>query len=214
MIVGAHTEDEVQLALDWAADSIESYCERKFTYVQNDTVYVNPYRGNGGRAMAMLPNPPIQNVYTVLGDFASNGGLNWQELQFYGWAADGLLYDTSKYYGYFGTTGSSFWSGVANADGFYDFGDVPSWPSLPRSLQVTYAHGFATPQTGSIANVPNLPTGIVNAVIKGASFFLDNASGATDVRVAEIGTKYFDPNGHPAGWLDEKLLGEFRLVHL
>ena len=138
MIVGAHTTDEVQLALDWASDSIESYCERKFAYTQSDTVFINPYRGNGGRAMALLPNPPVWDVSTVLAQMpGTSAGLSWVELQYYQWAEDGLLYDTTRFYGYFGVTGSSFWSGVANADGFFDYGNVPSWPTLPRSLQVT-----------------------------------------------------------------------------
>jgi hypothetical protein len=214
MIVGAHSEDEVQLALDWAADSIESYCERKFAYVETDTVFINPYRGDGGRPQALLPNPPVTNVSTVLAQMPIEGGLSWVELQYYGWAADGLIYDTARYYGYFGVTGSSFWSGVANADGFFDYGNVPSWPTLPRSLQVSYSHGFVLPGNSSIEGVPNLPTGVVNAVIKGAALFLDNQSGAVSVRVGELSTTFIDPLGHPAGWLDEKLLGEYRLVHL
>lgn len=214
MIVGAHTEDEVQLALDWAAESIESYCERKFAYNASDTVFVNPYRGDGGKQQARLPNPPVWNVSTVLANMPVDGGLTWVELQYYQWAEDGLLYDTSRYFGYYGVTGSSFWSGVANADGFFDYGGVPSWPTLPRSLQVTYSHGYATPETGPINGVPNLPQGVVSACIKGAAFYLDNQSGALENRVGELTTRYADPMGHPAGWLDEKLLGDYRRVYL
>ena len=213
MIVGAHSSDEVQLALDWASDSIESYCERKFTYNESDTVFINPYRGDGGRAQALLPNPPVWNVSTVLAQFPINGGLTWTELQYYQWAKDGLLYDTARYYGYFGVTGSSFWSGVANADGYFDYGCVPSWPTLPRSLQVTYSHGFILPGDTPVANVPSLPTGVVNAVIRGAAFYLDNPNSALEGRVGEITNRFIDPTG-PAGWLDEKILGEYRLVHL
>lgn len=212
MIVGAHTSDEVQLALDWASESIESYCERKFAYNPSDTVFVNPYRGDGGKAQALLPNPPVQNVSQVLAQFPDNGGLVWTPLQYYQWATDGLIYDTARYYGYYGTTGSSFWSGVANADGFYDFGNIPSWPTLPRSLQVTYSHGFILPGATPITGVPNLPTGIVNAVIRGAALFLENPQFATDLRIGEIGYKF--DNVGPAKWLDETLLGEYRLVHL
>lgn len=102
MIVGAHTSDEVQLALDWAADSIESYCERKFAYNESDTVFVNPYRGSGGRPQALLPNPPVSNVSMVLAQMPVSGGLSWVELQYYGWASDGLIFDTARYYGYYG----------------------------------------------------------------------------------------------------------------
>lgn len=212
MIVGAHTVDEVQLALDWAADSIESYCERKFAYNPSDTVYVNPHRGDGGKAMALLPNPPVWGVSSVMANMPVAGGLEWVPLTYYNWAKDGLLYDTTRYYGMNGVTGSSFWSGVVNADGFFDYGNVPSWPRIPRSLQVTYSHGFILPGDTPVEGVPSLPTGIVNAVIRGAATFLTTPDGSTDPRVGEIGNK-FSVDG-PAGWLDEKLLGEYRLVHL
>jgi hypothetical protein len=213
MIVGAHTSDEVQLALDWASESIESYCERKFAY-STDTVFINPYRGDGGRAQALLPNPPVWNVSAVLAEFPDYiaDGLQWVTLQYFQWAEDGLLFDTARYYGYNGVTGSSFWSGVVNADGYFDYGNVPSWPSLPRSLQVTYTHGFVLPGADPIEGVPNLPNGIKNAVIRGAALFLENPQLATDLRVGEIGYKW-DTTG-PAKWLDETLLGEYRLVHL
>jgi hypothetical protein len=213
MIVGAHTQDEVQLALDWASESIEAYCERRFAYNPSDVVFINPYRGDGGKAMAMLPNPPVWNVSQVLAQMAGyDAGLEWVALQYYQWAKDGLLYDTTKYYGYFGVTGSSFWSGVTNADGYFDYGNVPSWPRLPRSLQVTYSHGFILPGGDPIEGVPTLPSGIVNATIRGAALFLENPQLATDVRIGEIGYKW-DTTG-PAKWLDETLLGEYRLVHL
>lgn len=207
MIVGGHTSDEVQLALDWAADSIESYCERKFAY-KSETVAITPYRGDGGKAQALLPDPPVQNVSTVLAWMPINGSLQWTELQHYGWTVEGLIYDTSKYYGYHGVTGSSFWSG----DTPYGYPNVPSWPILPRSLQVSYSHGFALPEGDAPENAPKLPRGVVNAVIRGAAMYLENPAGASEGRIGEI-TNRFDPTG-PAGWLDEKLLGEFRLVHL
>lgn len=214
MIVGAHTEDEVQLALDWAASAVESYCERQFAYNESDTVNINPYYGDGGRAMALLPNPPVWNVSTVLAQLPATGGLSWVELQNYQWASDGLLYDTNRYYGMQGVTGSSFWSGVANADGYFDYGGVPSWPNLPRSLQVTYSHGYTLPGSDPVAGVEPLPDGVVAAVIRGAALYLNNPVGAMEVRVGEITERYMSPNQNPAGWLDEKILGEYRLVHL
>ncbi len=214
IIVGAHTSDEVQLALDWAADSIESYCERQFAWMSSDTVFVDPFRGNGGKAQAMLPNPPVTNVSTVMALMPINGGLTWTELLYYGWAGDGLLFDTTRFYGYQGVTGSSFWSGVTNADGGFDYDNVPSWPMLPRSLQVTYDHGYAIPFTPAPSNAPALPDGIVKAVIRGAAFFLDNPTGAIEGRVGEITNRFAEQTGSPAGWLDEKLLGQFRMVYL
>jgi hypothetical protein len=147
-----------------------------------------------------------------MAEFPNGPGLTWVELQYFQWAEDGLLYDTTRYYGYNGVTGSSFWSGVTNADGYFDYGNVPSWPTLPRSLQVTYSHGYALPGTTAPTGIPPLPTGVVNAVIRGAALFLENPQLATDLRIGEIGYK-FDSTG-PAKWLDETLLGEYRLVHL
>jgi hypothetical protein len=138
--------------------------------------------------------------------------LQWVDLQYVQWSKDGLLFDTARYYGYNGVSGSSFWSGVVNADGFADYGNAPSWPSLPRSLKVTYTHGFTLPGADPIDGVPELPSSIKNAVIRGAALFLENPQLATDLRVAEIGYKW-DTAG-PAKWLDETLLGEYRLVHL
>jgi len=208
MIVGAHTSDEVQLALDWASESVESYCERKFAYNGNDTVFVNPYRNGAGQGRALLPNPPVANVSTVLAQMNTGGSLEWVELIHYQWTTEGLLYDTQPFYGYFGVTGNVFWSGGPN--GAWE--NPPAWPFLPKSLQVTYSHGFTLPGADTVEGIPVLPQGIVNATIRGAAVFLENPQFANDLRIGEIGYK-FDPSG-PAGWLDEKLLGEYRLVHL
>lgn len=208
MIVGAHTEDEVQFALDWAADSVESYCERKFAYVSGDVVNVDPHFGDGGKPQARLPNAPVWDVSQVSAELRGGCGLEWVQLVHYQWTKDGLLYDTSRFYGYNGITGQDFWSGGPTGQ----LTNQAPWPFLPGSLQVTYNHGFTLPGAPTIEGVSVLPDGVVKAVIRGASVFLDDPSGARDVRVGEIGTKY-DPTG-PAGWLDEKLLGEYRLVHL
>jgi hypothetical protein len=212
MIVGAHSYDEVQLALDWAAASVESYCERKFCYNEDDTIFVNPYRDGRGRGRALLPNPPVQNVSEVLGQFNVGGSLQWIELQHYQWTTDGLLYDTQPFYGYFGVTGNDFWSG--GPDGQCE--NPTAWPFLPKSLQVTYAHGFAPPFTTTAApeGVPPLPDGVIAAVIRGAAIYLSNPQQAVEGRVGEIANHYVDPTSGPAGWLDEKLLGQYRLVHL
>lgn len=208
MIVGAHTEDEVQLALDWAADSIESYCERKFAYNPSDTVNITPHRGDGGKGQARLYNPPVWNVTSVMAEMRGDCGLEWVQLIHYQWTQDGLLYDTSPYYGYNGVTGQDFWSGGPTGQ----WTNQPAWPFLPGSLQVTYSHGYILPGNDPVEGVPNLPDGIKNAVIRGAAVFLENPQLATDLRVGEISYKW-DSSG-PSGWLDEKLLGEYRLVNM
>lgn len=209
-IVGAHTEDEVQVALDRASTAVESYCEREFAYVASDTVNVTPRRGDGGKAQARLLNPPVWNVSMVMAQLRTGQGLGWVELLYYQWTQDGLLYDTSQYYGYNGVTGEDFWSGGPTGQ----WTGTPDWPFLPGSLQVSYTHGFILPGSAPIAGIPELPDGVVSAVIGLAAFYLDNPSGAIESRVGEITNRYAEQTGGPAGWLDEKLLGKYRLVNL
>lgn len=209
-IVGAYTEDEVQVALDRASAAVESYCEREFAYVASETVNITPRRGGGGKGQARLLNPPVWNVSTVMAQMRTGDGLGWIELLYYQWTEDGLLYDTSEYYGYNGVTGEDFWSGGPTGQ----WTQPPSWPFLPGSLQVTYSHGFVLPGTAAVEGVHNLPDGIVSAVIGLTAFYLDNPSGAIESRVGEITNRYRQQSDGPAGWLDEKLLGKYRLVNL
>lgn len=208
MIVGAHGESEVQLALDWASESVESYCERKFAYNESDTIFVNPYRDGAGKGRALLPDPPVANVSEVLGQFNTGGSLQWFPLRHFQWTSEGLLYDTQPYYGYFGVTGNDFWSGGPNEA----FHNPTAWPFLPKSLQVTYAHGYKLPGTTAPEGVPPLPKGVESAVIRGAAVYLNDPQQAVNAHVGEISNQW-DKSG-PAKWLDETLLGQFRLVHL
>jgi hypothetical protein len=226
MIVGAHTYDEVQTALDWASSSVESYCEREFGWRNSDTVTLDPYFGHVKAMSAippmsayasypgygvsyssfgspyigqtMLPNPPVINVSSVLAfmPMTNGGDMGWVALSNYQFAEDGLVWDT---------TGMP---GVEMSDG----GPVPSWPRAPRSLQITYDHGYALPEGGAPSDAPPLPQGVIDAVIRGAALYLDNPTGAMENRVGEITNRY-DATG-PAGWLDEKLLGRYRLVNI
>lgn len=209
-IVGAYTEDEVQSALDRASGAVESYCEREFAYVASDTISVDPYRGDGGQGRAWLPNPPVWDVSLVMAQLRVGQGLGWVPLTYYQWAKDGLIYDTSTYYGYNGVTGQDFWSGGPTGE----WAGPPDWPFVPRSLQVTYSHGFVLPGEEPVAGVDSLPDGVVSAVIGLTAFYLDNPSGAIESRVGEITNRYNEQSSGPAGWLDEKLLGKYRLVSL
>jgi hypothetical protein len=225
-IVGAYTQDEVQIALNRASDAVESYCEREFALVTDDVIAVDPYFGHV-KAMpsippmtaygsypgygvsfsalgspyigqALLPNPPVSDISQIQAwlPMVSGGSMGWVTLTNYAFAEDGLVWDTSGM------------PGVAMSDG----GPVPSWPRMPRSLQITYTHGFVLP--GDSGTGPSLPDGVVSAVIGLTSFYLDNPSGAIESRVGEITNKYSEGSSGAAGWLDEKLLGKYRLVHL
>lgn len=227
-IVGAFTSDEVKVALDRASAAVESYCERDFAYVASDTITVDPYfghvkampsippmsaygsypgygvsfssYGNPYIGQAMLPNPPVSQVSLVMAQLpmVAGGAPGWVELQNYQWDADGFIWDTSGM------------PGVALSDG----GPVPSWPRMPRSLQVTYSHGFVLPGEDPVAGVGSLPDGVVSAVIGLTAFYLNNPSGAIESRVGEITDRYAEQASGPGGWLDEKLLGKYRLVNL
>lgn len=214
MITGGRNDAEVQFALGRASAAVESYCERSFAQVLGDVVVIDPQVGNGGKGRAMLPNPPVTNVSSVQALVAVGGSLQWIGLTNFGWAEDGLLFDTNQFMGEHGVTGSSFWSGVANAQGDFDYDDVASWPFLPRSLKVTYDHGYVLP--GSDGDGPVLPSGIVDAVIAAAAYYLSNPTGAVDERTGDVATKW-EPvvtSQSISGILDSTLLGNYRLVSL
>ncbi|MEZ0366806.1 hypothetical protein ACAG26_24335 [Mycobacterium sp. pUA109] len=227
MIVGAHTSDEVQFALNWASSAVESYCEREFGQKLADTVVVDPYYshvkampsiapmssygsypgygvsfsayGSPYIGTAMLANPPVTNVSSVMAWMpmaTQTGETGWVELVNYQWAEDGLIWDTSGM------------PGVVMSDG----GPVPSWPRMPRSLQITYDHGFVLPGAPA-GGGPPLPDGVQDAVIAAAAYFLANPTGAVDERTGDVSTKWSDRE-RVAGILDSTLLGKYRLVHL
>lgn len=227
-IVGAFGEDDVQVALDRASAAVESYCEREFALVQDDTITVDPVYahikampsiapmsaygsypgygvsfssfGNTYVGQALLPNPPVAGVSSVKAwlPMVSGGAPGWVDLVNYQWTADGLIWDTSGM------------PGVVDTDG----GPVPSWPRMPRSLQITYTHGFVLPGDDAVTGVPELPDAVASAVIGLTAFYLANPTGAIENRVGEITNRYAEQDSSPAGWLDEKLLGKYRLVSL
>lgn len=215
MIIGAHTSDEVQTALNWASSAVESYCEREFAYTQQDVVNIDPHYGNGGKAQARLPHPPVWNVAQVMAEMRVGQGLSWINLTYYQWTQGGLLYDTSQYYGYNGVTGQDFWSGGPTGE----WAGPPSWPFLPGSLQVIYDHGFVLPGADPVEGVQNLPQDVIDAVIRAAAYYLLNPGGP-GVAALDVGdvkttfTQIAAVSDSPGGPLDVTLLGKYRLVHL
>jgi len=111
----------------------------------------------------------------------NTGATSWQELTNYAWTPDGLLYDTS------GLPGVNV---VA----------VPSWPTLPKGLRVTYTHGFQT-----------VPQPLVDAVIKAAGSYLANPFGNTRRKTGDVESD-FAVTLIQAGGLDETLLSRYRLI--
>lgn len=176
---GAWPDADVSAALSYASSAVEAYCERDFSYVVNDVVTIDPFPV---RRSAQLPDPPVISISKVDANMRDNlGVLSWQELTNYAWTADGLLYDTSGL------------PGVSVAA-------VPSWPSLPKSLRVTYTHGFQT-----------VPQPLVDAVIKAAGSYLANPFGMTQRKAGDVESS-FAVTLIQQGGLDESLLAKYRLI--
>jgi hypothetical protein len=178
---GAASDADVTAALSWAASAVEAYCERNFSYVANDVVLIDPFPV---KRSAQLPNPPIQSVSTVEAYMRdATGQMSWQTLVNWAWTADGLLYDTT------GQPGTQI-------------SEVPSWPALPKSLRVTYTHGFM-----------DTPQPVVDQVIKLAATYLTNPFNMTSRKVGDVEMGFSVSLLQSAGGgLDEAVLGKYRLI--
>ena len=229
MIVGSHSQAEVQAALDWAADAVESFCERSFAQVLSDTVTLDPFYGSltnkggyggdssysyGGYPVfgsagfsgvgsyggrAMLPNPPVTNVESVKA---------WLPL---GAAGNTMSWVTLSYYQW---TQEGLIYDTSMLPGNFD-GPQPSWPTLPGSLQITYDHGFVLP--GGTGTGPALPSAITDVIIRAAATYLANPWGFTSMKVGDVsyGATGYGKSAGPAGAvLDQTTLGRYRLVGL
>lgn len=175
---GAWSDNDVNAALSWASGAVEAYCERNFTYRANHVVLVDPFPA---RRSAQLPNPPVSAVSLVEAYMRNeNGSMSWQTLTNWTWTADGLLYDTT------GQPGT-------------DMSMVPSWPSAPKSLRVTYTHGFQ-----------QVPDDLIAAVAKAAGQYLANPYNMTQRRAGDVSYQWSDRSGQPL--LDDALLAKYRLI--
>lgn len=175
---GAWPTADVDAALSWAGNAVEAYCERDFSYKADDVVLVDPFPV---RRSAQLPNPPVVSVSTVEAYMRdANGQMAWQELVNWAWTAEGLLYDTT------GQPGTQI-------------SEVPSWPALPKSLRVTYTHGFN-----------DVPQDLIDAVVKAAANYLANPFNMIQRRAGDVSYQWSDRNMHPL--LDDTLLAKYRLI--
>lgn len=175
---GAWSSNDVTAALSWASSAVEAYCERDFSYRADDVVLVDPFPA---RRSAQLPDPPVTAVTQVQAFMRNeNGAMDWQTLTNWAWTAEGLLYDTT---GQPGTNLSM----------------VPSWPSAPKSLRVTYTHGFQ-----------QAPDDLVAAVVKAAGQYLANPYGMIQRRAGDVSYQWSDRSGEAL--LDSALLAKYRLV--
>lgn len=182
-ISGAFASGDLDAALSWASSAVESYCERSFTQVLGDQIRIDPFT-NG---TALLCNPPVTNISLLEAWLPNDGVMSWVTLTNYDYTPDGQVWDT---------TGEV---GIA-CEGF-------SWPWLPKSLRVTYDHGYIVSGAGV-----NLPQPIVDAVIKAAAGYLANPYNLAERKVGD--TAYRWSEGAKSGLLDESLLGRYRLASI
>lgn len=171
---GAEDED-VEYALSVASAAVEAYCERKFDLRSNDVVTITS-RPNGS---AQLPDAPVTAVTLVEAWLPRNGAMAWVPITNYAFTEDGLIYDTSGLPG-------------------VPYEGVPSWPALPKSLRVTYTHGYA-----------DIPAAVALAVIKAAGDFLANPERLARFRVDDVERQWFDDKGSTI--VDGALLSDYRL---
>lgn len=176
---GSASTTDVNAALSWASGAVEAYCERNFSYAANHVVLVDPFPA---KRSAQLPNPPVISVSTVEAYMRdSTGVMSWQTLVNWAWTADGLLYDTT------GQPGTQI-------------NEVPSWPAAPKSLRVTYTHGFLEP-----------PQPVVDAVVKAAAGYLANPFANTRRKVGDVESDWAVALLQQ-GMIDENLLAPYRLI--
>lgn len=178
---GNFSNTDVDAALSWAAGAVEAYCERDFSYKANDVILVDPFPV---RRSAQLPNPPVVSVTSVEAYMRNEtGALSWQPLTNWAWTDEGLLYDTT---GLPGTNVSQ----------------LPSWPTAPKSLRVTYTHGFA-----------EVPQPVVDAVVKMAAGYLTNPFMMNSRKVGDVESSWsVEMMRAGVNGLDSHLLAPYRLI--
>lgn len=191
----AASDDEIEAALVWASAAAEAYCQRRFGYVADDVIMVRPFPDRS----AQLPDPPIVDVSLVEGwmpnpDTTQPQAMAWVTLSNYQFTDDGTLYDTT---------------GLPGVDP-----QCPSWPRLPKSLRVTYSHGFDP-----------IPDAVQAAVFKAAGLYLTNPSGGggplVEKRVDDVFYRWANPltsssggGGGFGGDLFGGILDPYRLVYI
>jgi len=176
---GTASDADVEAALSWASGVVEAYCERDFSYHIDDVVLVDPFPA---KRSAQLPSPPVLSVSSVQAWMRGpTGSMGWQTLTNYAWTADGLLYDTT------GQPGTQI-------------NEAPSWPNAPKSLRVTYTHGWI-----------DTPQPVVDAVLKAAAAYLANPFGNIRRRVGDVESDWA-VTALTRGGIDETLLAPYRLI--
>jgi hypothetical protein len=124
------TEGQALDPYEYASDVVRGYCNRRFDYVADDTVTIDP-RPDG---TAQLPEAPVISITSVQAFMpgGATGEWGWQTLEYpgqYGWVERGKIWDASRINPPIDPATHLTWP-------------WPTWPWLSGSLQVTYTHGF------------------------------------------------------------------------
>lgn len=178
MYRAGRADADVEFALSVASSAVEAYCGRRFA-AASETVTISP-RPN---RTALLPDPPVSSVDLVEAWIPRDGQMTWVEIENFAFTSAGLIYDTS------GFPGVSY-------DG------LPTWPSLPHSLRVTYVSGYS-----------DVPETVKIAVIKAAGEVLANPDRMSRKKVDDVEYGWF-ASLLSDGVVDRSLLSEYRLVEL
>jgi len=159
------TDLQALIALEGASGLVRSYCNRDFTYVEDDEIIVFP-RGTPGLVLPELPAYEVSAVSAVASDGVET------ELEVGDWfldGASGLLYRTSGTYPWYSSWG---------------------WHPVPASrVGVTYTHGYIMPGEEAIDGVEGLPAELSLAVLSiAARNTMTVASGGQAVRSKQVGS--------------------------
>jgi len=162
------TDLQALIALEGASGTVRSYCNRDFSYVEDEEVTVFP-RGTAG---LILPEVPVHEVSAVT-LVASDG--TETVLETADWFLDGvsgLLYRVSASVGY------PWYSG------WYYLYSTPI-----QRVVLTYTHGYVLPGEDEIDGVPDLPPELSLATISIASRNITtSATGGQAVREKSVGS--------------------------
>lgn len=178
-VIGADSfsTDDVNAALNWATGVIEGYCNRTLGLVTNDVVRVTPLKGTG-----TLPNYPVVQVTLVEGYMLTEAGDGFAWVPITNYYADddlGILYNMA------GLTGV-VWTGRH------------SWPWLPKSLRVTYDHGYDP-----------IPEELTAVCARLARQYLDNPALMIERRVGDMEGRFSGSAGAMFSDLDLAALGGY-----
>jgi hypothetical protein len=161
------TDLQALIALEGASGLVQSYCNREFTYVEDEEITVAPW----GTAGLLLPEPPVYDVsaITVIAADTTETALEVGDWFIDGKAGIVYLYSTTPPYP---------WPWGSH------------WYQLPTSrVRVTYTHGYILPGEDAIDGVQDLPAEISLAVMSiGSRNITTTSTGGQAVRTKTVGS--------------------------